>query len=55
MNRLVLFNVYTSFCFFCPDVKRADSSVVMSPEQGVFGFGSVDLLAGEEEDDTFNP
>lgn len=43
--------------FFCPDVKRADSgnSVLMSPEQGVFGYGSIDLLAGDEDDDVFNP
>ncbi|XP_041646631.1 CTD small phosphatase-like protein 2 [Cheilinus undulatus] len=30
-------------------------NVLMSPEQGVFGFGSIDLLAGEEEEDVFNP
>ncbi|XP_037626829.1 CTD small phosphatase-like protein 3 isoform X1 [Sebastes umbrosus] len=52
-------NIYSPIVrFLTPtkeNVKRADSSVVMSPEQGVFGFGSVDLLAGEEEDDTFNP
>ncbi|XP_044056468.1 CTD small phosphatase-like protein 2 isoform X2 [Siniperca chuatsi] len=31
------------------------NNVLMSPEQGVFGFGSIDLLAGDEEDDVFNP
>ncbi|XP_028300329.1 CTD small phosphatase-like protein 2 [Gouania willdenowi] len=31
------------------------SSVLMSPEQGVFGYGSMDLLSGEEEDDVFDP
>ncbi|XP_045906669.1 CTD small phosphatase-like protein 2-B isoform X1 [Micropterus dolomieu] len=36
----------------CP---HTGNSVLMSPEQGVFGFGSIDLLAGDEEDDVFNP
>ncbi|XP_029987265.1 CTD small phosphatase-like protein 3 [Sphaeramia orbicularis] len=32
------------------------NNVLMSPEQGVFGYGSVDLLAGEDEDDdVFSP
>lgn len=55
MNRPNLFTACA--CFSCPDVKRAGTgnSVLMSPEQGVFGFGSIDLLAGEEEDDIFNP
>lgn len=41
----------------CADVKCADTgnNVLMSPEQGVFGYGSIDLLAGDEEDDVFNP
>lgn len=30
-------------------------NVLMSPEQGVFGYGSIDLLAGDEEDDIFSP
>ncbi|GAA6235371.1 CTD small phosphatase-like protein 2 [Lates japonicus] len=30
-------------------------NVLMSPEQGVFGYGSIDLLAGDEDDDVFNP
>ncbi|XP_034531763.1 CTD small phosphatase-like protein 3 [Notolabrus celidotus] len=38
--------------FRCPD---SGSNVLMSPEQGFFGFGSVDLLAGDEDDDVFNP
>lgn len=31
------------------------SNVLMSPEQGVFGYGSIDLLGGDEDDDIFNP
>nr|XP_020512008.1 CTD small phosphatase-like protein 2-A [Labrus bergylta] len=31
------------------------NNVLMSPEQGVFGFGSIDLLAGEEDEDVFSP
>lgn len=52
----MLLTVWTC-CFFCPDVKCADTvnNVLMSPEQGVFGYGSIDLLAGDEEDDVFNP
>ncbi|XP_040896199.1 CTD small phosphatase-like protein 3 [Toxotes jaculatrix] len=30
-------------------------NVLMSPEQGVFGYGSIDLLAGDEDDDVFSP
>lgn len=39
------------------DVKcaGAENSVLMSPEQGVFGYGSIDLLAGDDEDDAFSP
>ncbi|XP_029286438.1 CTD small phosphatase-like protein 2-B isoform X2 [Cottoperca gobio] len=54
-------NIYSPIVrFLTPtkeNVKRAGSgtTVLMSPEQGVFGFGSIDLLAGEEEDDIFNP
>ncbi|MEQ2201019.1 hypothetical protein XENOCAPTIV_006344 [Xenoophorus captivus] len=36
----------------CPDT---GNSVLMSPEQGVFGYGSIDLLAGDEDDDVFDP
>lgn len=36
----------------CP---RTGSNVLMSPEQGVFGYGSIDLLAGDEDDDVFSP
>uniref|UniRef100_A0A3P9HQC1 CTD small phosphatase-like protein 2-B n=1 Tax=Oryzias latipes TaxID=8090 RepID=A0A3P9HQC1_ORYLA len=35
----------------CPEKAN---SLLMSPEQGVFGYGSIDLLA-EDEDDVFNP
>ncbi|KAM4574462.1 CTD small phosphatase-like protein 3 [Fundulus diaphanus] len=34
---------------------EAGNSVLMSPEQGVFGYGSMDLLAGDEDDDVFDP
>ena len=36
----------------CPGTEK---NVLMSPEQGVFGYGSIDLLAGDEDDDVFNP
>ncbi|XP_041861156.1 CTD small phosphatase-like protein 2-B [Melanotaenia boesemani] len=36
----------------CPE---KGNSVIMSPEQGVFGYGSIDLLAGDEDDDVFDP
>ncbi|XP_068591032.1 CTD small phosphatase-like protein 3 [Cebidichthys violaceus] len=52
-------NIYSPIVrFLTPtkeNVKRAGSNVLMSPEQGVFGFGSIDLLAGEEDDEIFNP
>ncbi|XP_068445970.1 CTD small phosphatase-like protein 3 [Clinocottus analis] len=52
-------NIYSPIVrFLTPtkeNVKRAGNNVLMSPEQGVFGFGSIDLLAGEEEEDIFNP
>lgn len=42
--------------FLCPDVKLTETgSVLMSPEQCVFGYGSIDLLGGDEEEDAFNP
>ena len=56
MNRLVFLILFIFVCFY-PDVKSAgtENSVLMSPEQGVFGYGSIDLLAGDEEDDVFSP
>ncbi|XP_017268793.1 CTD small phosphatase-like protein 3 [Kryptolebias marmoratus] len=36
----------------CPET---EDSVIMSPEQGVFGYGSMELLAGDEENDVFDP
>lgn len=56
MNRLVFLTLFIFVCFY-PDVKSAgtENSVLMSPEQGVFGYGSIDLLAGDEEDDVFSP
>lgn len=43
--------------FFYSDMRCAGTggNVLMSPEQGVFGYGSIDLLAGDEDDDVFNP
>lgn len=44
-----------AFCL-CTDVKLTDTgSVLVSPEQCVFGYGSIDLLAGDDEDDVFSP
>nr|XP_046247592.1 CTD small phosphatase-like protein 3 [Scatophagus argus] len=53
-------NIYSPIVrFLTPskeNVKCADAgNVLMSPEQCVFGYGSIDLLAGDEEDDVFNP
>lgn len=54
-------NIYSPIVrFLTPskeNVKCAETgnNVLMSPEQGVFGYGSVDLLAGDEDDDVFNP
>uniref|UniRef100_A0A1A8LH56 FCP1 homology domain-containing protein n=3 Tax=Nothobranchius TaxID=28779 RepID=A0A1A8LH56_9TELE len=54
-------NIYSPIVRFLTPSKEnmecseTESSVLMSPEQGVFGYGSVDLLAGEEEDDIFDP
>lgn len=49
------------WCFYLcvfswPDLNspETENKVIMSPEQGVFGYGSVELLAGEE-DETFDP
>lgn len=43
--------------FFFADVKceGTGTNVLMSPEHGVFGYGSIDLLAGDEDDVVFNP
>ncbi|XP_054646577.1 CTD small phosphatase-like protein 3 isoform X1 [Dunckerocampus dactyliophorus] len=35
--------------------KSAGNNVLMSPEQGVFGYGSIDLLVGDEDDHIFSP
>ncbi|CAJ1060858.1 CTD small phosphatase-like protein 2 [Xyrichtys novacula] len=56
-------NIYSPIVrFFTPskeNVETPDSgnSVLMSPEQGFFAFGSIDLLAGDEDDEVlpFNP
>lgn len=51
-------NIYSPIVRFLTPSKENSStpgkSIVMSPEQVVFGFGSVDLLAGDE-DEVFNP
>ncbi|XP_078114833.1 CTD small phosphatase-like protein 3 [Sander vitreus] len=54
-------NIYSPIVRFLTPTKEnvkcagTGSNVLMSPEQGVFGFGSIDLLAGEEDDEIFNP
>ncbi|XP_047444331.1 CTD small phosphatase-like protein 2 [Mugil cephalus] len=53
-------NIYSPIVRFLTPSKEnfkrsRTGSVVMSPEQGVFGYGSIDLLAGDEDDDIFNP
>ncbi|XP_026178740.1 CTD small phosphatase-like protein 3 isoform X1 [Mastacembelus armatus] len=54
-------NIYTPIVRFLTPSKEnmkcagTGNSVLMSPEQGVFGYGSIDLLAGDEDDDVFNP
>ncbi|KAM7012037.1 CTD small phosphatase-like protein 2-A [Tautogolabrus adspersus] len=54
-------NIYSPIVRFLTPSKEnvkcvgTGNNVLMSPEQGVFGFGSIDLLAGEEDEDVFNP
>ncbi|XP_034035966.1 CTD small phosphatase-like protein 3 [Thalassophryne amazonica] len=54
-------NIYSPIVrFLTPskeNVKSSDTgnSVLLSPQQGVFGYGSMDLLAGEEDEDVFSP
>ncbi|KAA8589443.1 hypothetical protein FQN60_012808 [Etheostoma spectabile] len=54
-------NIYSPMVRFLTPTKEnvkcagTGSNVLMSPEQGMFGFGSIDLLAGEEHDDIFSP
>ncbi|KAM3619840.1 uncharacterized protein V6R79_014424 [Siganus canaliculatus] len=54
-------NIYSPIVrFLTPskeNVRCADggNNVLMSPEQCVFGYGSIDLLAGDEDDDVFSP
>ncbi|KAM8874545.1 CTD small phosphatase-like protein 3 [Spinachia spinachia] len=52
-------NIYSPIVrFLTPtkeNVKHAGNNVLMSPEQGVFCFASIDLLVGEKDDDIFNP
>ncbi|CAB1314122.1 unnamed protein product [Coregonus sp. 'balchen'] len=52
-------NIYSPMVRFLTPTKenaRTPSSDVMSPEQCVFGYGSISLLAGDEDDnDVFSP
>ncbi|XP_068175664.1 CTD small phosphatase-like protein 3 [Antennarius striatus] len=52
-------NIYSPIVrFLTPskeNVKSDTGNVLMSPEQCVFGYGSIDLLTGDEEDDVFSP
>ncbi|XP_075341763.1 CTD small phosphatase-like protein 2-A isoform X2 [Odontesthes bonariensis] len=54
-------NIYSPIVRFLTPSKEnlkcpgTENSVLMSPEQGVFGYGSIDLLAGDEDDDVFDP
>ncbi|KAM9848519.1 CTD small phosphatase-like protein 3 [Aulostomus maculatus] len=52
-------NIYSPIVrFLTPskeNVKCKGSNVLMSPEQGVFGYGSIDLLVGDEDDIIFSP
>ncbi|KAG7230652.1 hypothetical protein INR49_025369 [Caranx melampygus] len=54
-------NIYSPIVRFLSPSKEnmkcpgTGNNVLMSPEQGVFGYGSIDLLAGDEDDDVFNP
>ncbi|XP_061635613.1 CTD small phosphatase-like protein 3 [Phyllopteryx taeniolatus] len=44
--------------FLTPSKENYNSpvnNVMMSPEQGVFGYGSIDLLMGDEDDHIFSP
>lgn len=52
----IIFDLLLLNFFSCSDLKCPEkaNSLLMSPEQGVFGYGSIDLLA-EDEDDVFNP
>ncbi|XP_026199233.1 CTD small phosphatase-like protein 3 [Anabas testudineus] len=54
-------NIYSPIVRFLTPSKEnvkcagTGTNVLMSPEQGVFGYGSIELLAGDEEDDVFSP
>ncbi|XP_037106014.1 CTD small phosphatase-like protein 3 isoform X1 [Syngnathus acus] len=37
------------------DYKSEENNVMMSPEQGVFGYGSIDLLVGDADNHIFSP
>lgn len=57
LTGLCFVSFYVFVFFPCLDMKcpGTGSNVLMSPEQGVFGYGSIDLLGGDEDDDIFNP
>ncbi|XP_008331984.1 CTD small phosphatase-like protein 3 [Cynoglossus semilaevis] len=53
-------NIYSPIVRFLTPSKEnmkcaRKSNILMSPEQGVFGYGSIDLLVGDEDEDGFNP
>ncbi|XP_014193143.1 CTD small phosphatase-like protein 2-A [Haplochromis burtoni] len=54
-------NIYSPIVRFLTPSKEnlkyagTGTSVLMSPERGVFGCGSIDLLGGDEDDDIFDP
>lgn len=54
-------NIYSPIVRFLTPSKEnmkcegTGTNVLMSPEQGVFGYGSINLLAGDEDDDMFDP
>ncbi|XP_029356534.1 CTD small phosphatase-like protein 2 [Echeneis naucrates] len=53
-------NIYSPIVRFLTPSKenikcQMSNRVLMSPEQGVFGYSSIDLLAGNEDEDVFDP
>lgn len=54
-------NIYSPIVRFLTPSKEnvrcpgAGHNILMSPEQGVFGYGSMDLLSGDEDEDIFSP
>uniref|UniRef100_A0A3B4B8Y5 FCP1 homology domain-containing protein n=1 Tax=Periophthalmus magnuspinnatus TaxID=409849 RepID=A0A3B4B8Y5_9GOBI len=54
-------NIYSPIVRFLTPSKEnvkcpgAAHNILMSPEQGVFGYGSMELLVGDDDDDVFSP